>query len=93
MVEKDPTQGNELHETLAQRVPQRRHRIHVGESELREKKSCVSFVICLTTHFSSFTLCFRSIYLVVLFICVQGLEIHFLSPAEALHQVVFVLEL
>ena len=34
-----------------------------------------------------------SIYLVVLFICVQGLEIHFLSPAEALHQVVFVLEL
>ena len=34
-----------------------------------------------------------SIYLVVLFLCVQVLEIYLKSPAEPLHQVVFVLEL
>ena len=33
-----------------------------------------------------------SIYLVVLFLCVQGLEIYLISPAEILHQVTFVLE-
>ena len=33
-----------------------------------------------------------SIYLVVLFLCVQGLEIHLISAAEALHYVAFVLE-
>jgi len=34
-----------------------------------------------------------SIYLVVLFLYVQVLEIYLKSPAEPLHQVVFVLEL
>jgi hypothetical protein len=32
------------------------------------------------------------IYFGVLFLCVQGLEIHLILLAEALHQVVFVLE-
>ena len=59
MVEKDPTQGIEFQETQAQRVSQRRCRIYVGESELRETNPCVSIVVYLTTHFSSFTLCFR----------------------------------
>ena len=59
MVEKDPTQGIELKETHAQRVPQWRHRIHFGESELRETNPCVSTLVCLTTYFSTFTLCFR----------------------------------
>jgi len=59
VVEKDPTQGIELQETQAQRVPQRRRRIHFGESELRETNPSVSFVVCLTTHFSIFSLCFR----------------------------------
>ena len=54
VVEKDPSQGIELQETQAQRVPQRRRRIHVGESELRETNPCVSFVVCLITHFSSY---------------------------------------
>ena len=40
-------------ETHAQRVPQRRRRIHLGEFELRETNSCVSFVVCLTTLSSS----------------------------------------
>ena len=53
VVEKDPTQGIELQETQAQRVPQQRRRIHVGESELRETNPCVSFVVCLTTLSSS----------------------------------------
>ena len=34
-----------------------------------------------------------SIYLVVLFLCSQGLEIYLTSPAEAPHQVTFMLEL
>ena len=34
-----------------------------------------------------------SIYLVVLFLCVHGLEIYLISPAETLHQVTFVLEI
>ena len=92
MVEKDPTQGIELQETHAQRVPQWRRRIHVGESELRETNPCVSILVCLTTCHSSFTLCFHEIYLVVLFMCVQGLEIYLTSSTEALHQVTFVLE-
>ena len=33
-----------------------------------------------------------SIYLIVLFLCVEGLEIYLISPAEALHQVAFVLD-
>ena len=53
-VERDPTQGIELKGTHTQRVPQRRHRIHVGESEFRETNPYVSFVVCLTTHFSSY---------------------------------------
>ena len=59
VVERYSTQGIELKETHTQRVPQRRHMIHGGESEFRETNPCVSFVVCLTTHFSSFTLCFR----------------------------------
>ena len=70
MVEKDQTQGIELQETQAQRVPQRRRRIHFGESELCEINPGVSFVVCLTTHFSSFTLCFRfDILGCVVFVC------------------------
>jgi len=83
----------ELKETHVQRVPQRRCRIHFGESELRETNPCVSILVCLTICHSSFTLCFRWIYLVVLFLCVQVLEIYLTSSAEALHQVTFVLEL
>src|SRR6185312_9230297 len=56
VVERDPTQGIELKETHTQRVPQRRRRIHGGESELRKTNSCVSFVVCLTTLSSS--ICF-----------------------------------
>ena len=72
VVERDPTQGIELKETHAQRVSQRRCRIHFSESELRETNPRVFFVVCLITLHSSFTLCFRSIYLVVVFLCVQG---------------------
>ena len=39
------------------------------------------------------TLCFPSIYLVELFLCVQGLEIYLISSTKTLHQVTFVLEL
>ena len=53
------TQGIELKETHAQRVPQRRRMIHFGESELCEINPGVSFVVCLTTHFLAITLCFR----------------------------------
>ena len=92
MVEKDPTQGIELQETQAQRVPQRRHRIHISESELR-KQILVSALWFASLFISLVLLCASgSIYLVVLFLCVQGQEIHFLSHAEALHQVVFVLK-
>ena len=59
VVEKDPSQGIELQETQAQRVPQWRHRIHFGESKLRKNKSLCLLMVCLTTHFSSFILCFR----------------------------------
>ena len=93
MVERDPTHGIELKETHAQRVPQQRRRIHFGESELRETNPCVSVLVCLTTCHSSFTLCFHEIYLVVLFLCVQVLEIYLTTSTEALHQVTFVLEL
>ena len=58
VVERDPTHGIELKETHTQRVPQRKRRIHGGESELQETNPCVSIVVCLTSHFSSFTLCF-----------------------------------
>ena len=93
MVEKDPTQGIELQETQARRVPQWRRRIYFGESELRETNLCVSLWFA-SLLISLVLLCASgSIYLVVLFLCVQGQEIHFLSHAEALHQVVFVLEL
>ena len=53
-LKKTQLKGIELQETHAQRVPQRRRRIHGGESELRETNPCVSFVVCLTTHFSSY---------------------------------------
>ena len=92
MVEKDPTQGIELQETQAQRVPQRRRRIHFGESELQEINPCVSLWFA-SLLISLALLCLSaSIYLVVLFLCAQGLEIYLISPAETLHQVTFVLE-
>ena len=94
MVERDPTQGIKLKETHTQRVPQRRRRIHGGESELRETNPYASFVVCLTTLSSS--ICFynsASIYFGVLFLCVKGLAIHLYSLARTLHQVVLVLEL
>ena len=59
MVEKDPTQGIELQETQAQRIPQRRRRIHVGESELRETNPCVSLWFASLLISLAFTLCFR----------------------------------
>ena len=92
MVEKDPTQGIELQETQAQRVPQRRRRIHFGESKLREINHCV-FLWFVSLLISLALLCASaSIYLVVLFLCVQGLEIYLISPVETLYQVTFVLE-
>ena len=45
------------------------------------------------TLYSSFTCASASIYSVVLFLCVQGCGIYSLTPTEALHQVVFLLEL
>ena len=59
MVEKDPTQGIELQETQAQRVPQRRRRIHFGESELQKTNPCVSFWFASLLISLAFTLCFR----------------------------------
>ena len=59
MVEKDPSQGIELQETQAQRVPQRRRRIQVGESELREINSCVSLWFASLLISLATTLCFR----------------------------------
>ena len=59
MVEKDPTQWIELQETQAQRVPQRRRRIHFGESELRETNTCVSLWFASLLISLSITLCFR----------------------------------
>ena len=49
-------------------------------------------MVCLSTCCSSFILSSASIYFGVLFLCVQGIEIYLISPAEALHQVIFVLE-
>ena len=92
MVEKDPTQGIELQETQAQRVPQRRHRIHVDESELQETNPCVSLWFASLLTSLALRCASASIYLVVLFLCVQGLEIYLISHAEALHQVAIVLE-
>ena len=59
MVEKDPTQGIELQETQAQRIPQQRCRIHVGESELRETNPCVSLWFASLLISLAITLCFR----------------------------------
>ena len=59
MVEKDPTQGIELQETQAQRVPQWRRRIHFGESELREINPCVSLWFASLLISLAITLCFR----------------------------------
>ena len=92
MVEKDPTQGIELQETQAQRVPQRRRRIHFGESELQEINPCVSLWFASLLISLALVCASASIYLVVLFLGVQRLEIYLISPAETLHQVAFVLE-
>ena len=92
VVEKDPTQGIELQETQAQRVPQRRRRIHISESELRETNLCVSLWFA-SLFISLALLCAStSIYLVVFFVCVHGLEIYLISPVKTLHQITFVLE-
>ena len=59
MVEKDPTQGIELQETQAQRVPQWRRKNHFGESELRETNPCVSLWFAALLISLAITLCFR----------------------------------
>jgi len=92
VVEKDPTQGIELQETQAQRVPQRRRRIHFGEFELRETNPCLSLWFASLLISLPLLCASASIYLVMLFLCVQGLEIYMISHAEALHQVAIVLE-
>ena len=70
VVEKDPTQGIELQETQAQRVPQQRHRIHFGESELRETNSCVSLWFASLLISLAITLCFHFDQLgCVVFVC------------------------
>ena len=76
VVEKDPTQGIELQETQAQRVPQRRRRIHFGESELWETNPCVSLWFASLLISLALLCVSASIYLVVLFLCVQGFEIY-----------------
>ena len=92
MVEKDPTQGIELQEIQAQQVPQQRRMIHFGESKLRETNHCVSLWFASLSISLTLFCASASIYLIVLFLCVQGLEIYLISPAETLHQVTFVLE-
>ena len=92
MVEKDPTQGIELQETQAQRVPQWRRRIHFSKSEHRETNPSVSLWFASLLISLALLCAFASIYLVVLFLCVQGLEIYLISPVETLYQVTFVLE-
>ena len=59
MVEKNPTQEIKLQETQAQRVLQRRRRIHVGESELRETNPCASLWFASLLFSLAITLCFR----------------------------------
>ena len=92
MVEKNPTQWIELQETQAQWVPQRRRRIHFGESELWGTNPCVSLWFVSLLISLALVCASASIYLVVLFLCVQGLEIHLISPVKTLHQIIFVLE-
>ena len=83
MVEIDPTQGIELKEIHAQRVPQRRRRIiHRGESEHRETNPCVSSVVCLTTCALALYLYFRFDLLWCVVSVLQGLKIHLISPAN-----------
>jgi len=48
-----------LQETQAQRVPQRRRRIHVGESELRETNPCVSLWFASLLISLAIAVCFR----------------------------------
>ena len=70
MVEKDPTQGIELQETQAPRVPQRRRRIHFGESELWETNPCVSLWFASLLISLAFNLCFHFDLLgCVIFVC------------------------
>ena len=70
MVEKDPTQGIELQETQAQRVPQWRRRIDFGESELRKTNPCVSLWFASLLISLAFNLCFRFDLLgCVVFVC------------------------
>ena len=92
MVEKNPTQEIKLQETQAQRVPQRRRRIHFGESDFRETNPYVSLWFASLLISLALLCASTSIYLVVLFLCVQGLEIYLISPVETLHQIIFVLE-
>ena len=74
MVEIDPTLGIELKQTYAQRVPQWRRRIHVGESELQKTNPCVSLWFASLLTSLALLCASASIYLVVLFLCVQGLQ-------------------
>ena len=58
-MKKDPTQGIELQETQAQRVPQWRRRIHFGKYELRETNPRVSLWFASLLISLAITLCFR----------------------------------
>ena len=82
MVEKDPTQGIELQETQ----PNEFLNGDVGFTLVNlnfGKQILVSLALLCASAL---------IYLVVLFLCVQGHEIYYITPTEAPHQVVFVLE-
>ena len=78
MVKKDPTQGIELQETDAQRVPQWRRRIHFSKSEHRETNPSVSLWFASLLISLALLCASVSIYLVVLFLCVQGLKIYYI---------------
>jgi len=92
VVEKDPTQGIELQETqpnefLNGDVGFTLVNLNFGKQILVSPLWFASLLISLALLCAS-----ASIYLVVLFLCVQGLEIYLISYSKALHQVAIVLE-
>ena len=92
MVEKDPTQGIELQETqpnefLNGDVGFTLVNLNFGKQILVSHLWFASLLISLALLCAS-----ASIYLVVLFLCVQALEIYLISYSKALHQVAIVLE-
>ena len=71
--------------------------VNVVNPNFGETNHCVFFASSSFdlphTLCSSFTCASTSIYLVVLFLCVQDCEIYLVAPTEALQQVAFALEL